>query len=394
MAQGALLAQGQNRPGPVQRCGEVSSRWGWRPLLSVVQAHLTSHPDLNKYLQQKNEDTLQSHQQAIRLLKEKAQQEMDTARDRWQEQHQKEFDELRLELTCQQTATMKQISRNHKQQLSCGLRELERALENSLKQEREEALHCRELQLALTDGKQSLHMVQRDNEKLRWELSDLENKLEDRVRMMNEVQTDVSNHFRNCIEEMKQRLESERQQLTADHVHENHNLMHEYTAAQDLLKEKISTLENELLEAQKALKQWKRWPDDRQRISHLQGLLAEQEQHIRSLMEDRKYYELELANREVNYNKIFNANPKVGIVNPLQKGDCKNGGAHFPNASKFNSLPIGGRGRLLPPLSGTMQHDQRFSLCDRIFSMTPPSKLKKQFRDQSASSGLPCLNGK
>uniref|UniRef100_A0A8C4NEL7 Uncharacterized protein n=1 Tax=Eptatretus burgeri TaxID=7764 RepID=A0A8C4NEL7_EPTBU len=136
-----------------------------------------------------------------------------------------------------------------------------------------------------------------------------------------------------------------------------------------------------LLEAQKALKQWKPWPEDRERISDLQDLLVEQEHLIRSLMEDKKYYELELANREVNYNKIFNANPKVGIVNPLQKkGDCKNGGAYFINVPKSNSLPIGRRGRLLPPLSGTMQHNQRFSLCDRIFSMTPPSKTKKQLR--------------
>lgn len=30
-----------------------------------------------------------------------------------------------------------------------------------------------------------------------------------------------------------------------------------------------------------------------------------------------KFFKLELINRENNYNKVFNANPNVGIMNPL-----------------------------------------------------------------------------
>lgn len=31
-----------------------------------------------------------------------------------------------------------------------------------------------------------------------------------------------------------------------------------------------------------------------------------------------KFFKLELINRENNYDKIFNANPNVGIMNPLE----------------------------------------------------------------------------
>ena len=39
-------------------------------------------------------------------------------------------------------------------------------------------------------------------------------------------------------------------------------------------------------------------------------------------------YQLELMNRETNYNKIFSANPHVGVLDPLQ---FKVGGMHTWN---------------------------------------------------------------
>lgn len=38
-----------------------------------------------------------------------------------------------------------------------------------------------------------------------------------------------------------------------------------------------------------------------------------------SLQDDKKFYQLELVNRETNFNKIFNTNPNVGVINPLVK---------------------------------------------------------------------------
>jgi len=33
--------------------------------------------------------------------------------------------------------------------------------------------------------------------------------------------------------------------------------------------------------------------------------------------EEKRYYQMELVNRETNFNKLFNADPKVGVLNPL-----------------------------------------------------------------------------
>lgn len=36
------------------------------------------------------------------------------------------------------------------------------------------------------------------------------------------------------------------------------------------------------------------------------------------MQSEKRIYELELANREKNYNKLFNVNPHIGVLDPLQ----------------------------------------------------------------------------
>ncbi len=38
-----------------------------------------------------------------------------------------------------------------------------------------------------------------------------------------------------------------------------------------------------------------------------------------------KFYKLELINREDSYNKMFGANPNIGLVNPLGVSKAQNG---------------------------------------------------------------------
>ena len=35
------------------------------------------------------------------------------------------------------------------------------------------------------------------------------------------------------------------------------------------------------------------------------------------LQEEKKFFQLELVNRETNFNKVFSASPNVGVLNPL-----------------------------------------------------------------------------
>ena len=42
------------------------------------------------------------------------------------------------------------------------------------------------------------------------------------------------------------------------------------------------------------------------------------------LQEEKKFFQMELVNRETNFNKVFSASPNVGILNPLDAkvGNC------------------------------------------------------------------------
>jgi hypothetical protein len=35
------------------------------------------------------------------------------------------------------------------------------------------------------------------------------------------------------------------------------------------------------------------------------------------LQDEKKHFQMELVNRETNFNKMFNGDPKVGVMNPL-----------------------------------------------------------------------------
>lgn len=48
-------------------------------------------------------------------------------------------------------------------------------------------------------------------------------------------------------------------------------------------------------------------------------LLQRRSDIVRLLQDDKKFYQLELVNRETNFNKVFNASPNVGVINPLIK---------------------------------------------------------------------------
>ena len=58
--------------------------------------------------------------------------------------------------------------------------------------------------------------------------------------------------------------------------------------------------------------------DDLRLIQKLQAMLEQREDQLRKAWHELKFFKLELINRENNFNKLFNANPNVGVLNPLE----------------------------------------------------------------------------
>lgn len=51
--------------------------------------------------------------------------------------------------------------------------------------------------------------------------------------------------------------------------------------------------------------------------------ITEQKKKVFQLQENIKFYQLEIVNREENYNKLFSSSPKVGVMNPLSQSTSK-----------------------------------------------------------------------
>ena len=40
---------------------------------------------------------------------------------------------------------------------------------------------------------------------------------------------------------------------------------------------------------------------------------------MKRMDQEKQYFQRELVNRETNFNKVFNSDPKVGVLNPFEK---------------------------------------------------------------------------
>lgn len=45
---------------------------------------------------------------------------------------------------------------------------------------------------------------------------------------------------------------------------------------------------------------------------------------LNSFQEEKRFFQMELVNRETNFNKVFNGDPKVGVLNPLTVAKVRN----------------------------------------------------------------------
>ena len=78
----------------------------------------------------------------------------------------------------------------------------------------------------------------------------------------------------------------------------------------------MQELESKYTELQRMYENRPSREEDLQKIHELDAELEEREENYRKLWDEMNFYKLELHNREMNYNKMFGANPTVGTVDP------------------------------------------------------------------------------
>nr|XP_009507981.1 PREDICTED: protein FAM184A isoform X1 [Phalacrocorax carbo] len=294
--------------------------------------------ELEERLQQKHSEELQAlketHKQAMEGFKLEMEQELQTLRFELEDEGKAMLASLRSELNHQHAAAIDQLRHNHQQELVAAKMELERNIELGRRQEKE--FLCR--------------------------ISDLQDELRHRDHHIAELDKEIL-HLHENISALTKELEFKGKEVLRIRSESNQQISLEE------MEEKYKNRESR--------------PEDLQLISELKDLIAERDQLIKKLIEDKKFYQLELVNRETNYNKMFNASPNVGVINPLVKQKKKNDKStnrfvSVPNLSALESSGVVGNGHpnRLDPIPNSPIHDIEFNSSKPLPQPVPPKEPK------------------
>ncbi|XP_042651934.1 protein FAM184A isoform X2 [Tyto alba] len=279
--------------------------------------------ELEERLQQKHSEELQAlketHKQAMEGFKLEMEQELQTLRFELEDEGKAMLASLRSELNHQHAAAIDQLRHNHQQELVAAKMELERSIELGRRQEKEFLCRISDLQDELRHRDHHIAELDKEILHLHENISALTKELEFKGKEVLRIRSESNQQIRMHEQDLSKKHEKELDVLTADHIREKQSMLADFNKTQELLKEINSALQISLEEMEEKYKNRESRPEDLQLISELKDLIAERDQLIKKLIEDKKFYQLELVNRETNYNKMFNASPNVGVINPLVK---------------------------------------------------------------------------
>ncbi|XP_041510886.1 protein FAM184A isoform X5 [Microtus oregoni] len=293
---------------------------------------------LENHLQQKHSAELQSlkdaHRESMEGFRMEMEQELQTLRFELEDEGKAMLASLRSELNHQHAASIDLLRHNHHQELAAAKMELERSIDISRRQSKE-------------------HMCR---------ISDLQEELRHREHHISDLDKEVQ-HLHENISTLTKELEHKGKEILRIRSESNQQMRLEEMEEKYLMRESK--------------------PEDIQIIAELKSLLTERDQVIKKLIEDNKFYQLELVNRETNFNKIFNTSPTVGVINPLAKQKKKNDKSptnrfvSVPNLSALESSGVGnGHPTRLEPIPNSPVHEVEFNSNKPLPQPLPPKEPK------------------
>ncbi|GCB70196.1 hypothetical protein scyTo_0005628 [Scyliorhinus torazame] len=345
---------------------------------------------LEECLNQQHIKNLQAQKDAERInleaLQKEAKQQLQDLRTELQDEGKLILASLRSNLNYQHSIAMDQLRQNNQQEIATVRMELDRVVELHRQQKKELLSRVSDLQEEVRNREQHLKELDEENLSMHDNLSTLTKELEYKGNEVLKIRSEVNQKIRTYEQDMIKKQEKMINEMTAAHLQETQCMLADFTKAQELLKDKISSLEILLEEAEEKYNNRESRQEDLQLITELKEMISERDQLTKKLMDDKKFYQLELVNRETNFNKVFNASPNVGVINPLAKQKKKNDKianrfVSAPNLSALESA-AGGNGQhqqhnRLEPIPNSPVHDIGFNSNKPLPQPVAPKEAKR-----------------
>uniref|UniRef100_A0A8C9ADK5 Family with sequence similarity 184 member A n=1 Tax=Prolemur simus TaxID=1328070 RepID=A0A8C9ADK5_PROSS len=354
---------------------------------------------LENHLQQKHSAELQSlkdaHRESMEGFRVEMEQELQTLRFELEDEGKAMLASLRSELNHQHAAAIDLLRHSHHQELAAAKMELERSIDISRKQSKEHMCRITDLQEELRHREHHISDLDKEVQHLHGNISALTKELEFKGKEILRIRSESNQQIRLHEQDLNKRLEKELDVMTADHLREKNVMRADFNKTNELLKEINAALQVSLEEMEEKYLMRESKPEDIQMITELKAMLTERDQIIKKLIEDNKFYQLELVNRETNFNKVFNSSPTVGVINPLTKQKKKNDKSptnrfvSVPNLSALESGGVGnGHPNRLDPIPNSPVHDTEFNSSKPLPQPVPP-KQPKTFLSPPQSEASP-----
>ncbi|XP_078255731.1 protein FAM184A isoform X7 [Rhinoraja longicauda] len=322
-----------------------------RQQASLENAHQNA---LRNMMESKNQEYKKLEDSLIRQHKEKLEAQKDGQRihlEALQKEAEEQMQDLRTELederkvllaaSCsdlnyKHSVAMDQLNQNHQLEIEAARMELDRAIDLRRQEKKELLSRISDLQEEVRHREHHIKEMDEENRSMHENLSTLTKELEYKGNEVLKVRSDVNQKIR--LEEAEEKYNSRE------------------SRAEDL-----------------------------QLINELKEMITERDQLMKKLMDEKKYYQLELVNRETNFNKVFNASPTVGVINPLAKQKKKNDkiASRFVSAPNLSALESAGMGNgqqqhnRLEPIPNSPVHDIGFNSNKPLPQTVPPKEVKR-----------------
>eukprot|EP00073_Rattus_norvegicus_P041719 XP_008771233.1 PREDICTED: protein FAM184A isoform X1 [Rattus norvegicus] len=348
---------------------------------------------LETHLQQKHSAELQSlkdaHRESMEGFRVEMEQELQTLRFELEDEGKAMLASLRSELNHQHATSIDLLRHSHHQELAAAKMELERSIDISRRQSKEHMCRISDLQDELRHREHHITDLDKEVQHLHESISTLTKELELKGKEILRIRSESNQQMRLHEQDLNKRLEKELDVMTADHLREKNIMRADFNKTNELLKEINAALQVSLEDMEEKYLMRESRPEDLQMIAELKSLLTERDQVIKKLIEDNKFYQLELVNRETNFNKIFNTSPTVGVINPLAKQKKKNDKSpanRFVSVPNLSALESGGMGNghptRLEPIPNSPAHDVEFNSNKPLPQPLPPKEPKTFLRYQ------------
>ncbi|MBN3293368.1 F184A protein, partial [Polypterus senegalus] len=394
--------------------------------------------ELEERLRQQHYEELQSlkdaHRITIETLRQQTEQELQTLRFELEDEGKAMLASLRSELNHLHATAIEHLRQSHQQETAAAKLELENALEQSRQQEKELLGRIAELQNEVRHREHHIAELDKEIHSLHENISTLTKELELKGKEVLKIRSEANQQIRVHEQELMKRHERELTEMTAAHIRDTQNMVSDFNKAQELLKDKIAALQililltvqrgelymlfspnltkfrerrsdgihfklidtlyhllhllSRLEGAEEKFRNRESRPEDLQFIAELKDMVTERESLVKKLIDDKKFYQLELVNRETNFNKVFNASPNVGVINPLVKQKKKNDKStnRVISATNLSALEAAAAGSgppqptRLEPIPNSPIHDLEFNSSKPLPQPTPPKEPKKFLR--------------